>query len=70
MITSVKPDACAKLPLIGCTTSLDSIPVIVSYLKANSDNILSSMIAGITVADICPCSCQAGNYLNPKKNKK
>jgi len=65
MITSVKPDACAKLPLIGCATSLDSIPVIVSYLKAHSDNIPSSMIAGVTVADICPCSCQAGN-LNPK----
>ena len=51
MIAEVNPDACVALSA-NCAAALDSI----SALNA----IPSNMKDGLTVADICPCSC-AGN---------
>ena len=52
MIAGVNPDACVALSA-ACASTLDSIP----QLSA----IPSQMLSGLTVADICPCSC-AGNF--------
>ena len=52
MIAGGNANACDQLPLLGCTTLLDDIDQ-VAAIPAN-------MRAGLTVADICPCSC-AGN---------
>ena len=53
MIAGVNPNACDQLPLLGCTASLDGI--------SQLDAIPSNLKNGLTVADICPCSC-AGNF--------
>ena len=53
MIAGANANACDQLPLLGCTASLDGI--------SQLDAIPSNLKDGLTVADICPCSC-AGNF--------
>ena len=52
MIAGYDANACVALSA-ACASTLDSIP----QLSA----IPSQMLSGLTVADICPCSC-AGNF--------
>ena len=51
MIAAVNADACILLSA-ACTSTLDSI--------SQLDALPSNFKDGLTVADICPCSC-AGN---------